>query len=87
MTSSVGKPRYPILDLVSIYLSTLEDIVTLLLFISIQPIKDIPYADWPEDAIFTINKYPQLVDYGYTRIIGGGPVFKVMIGTRNKSLV
>tara|TARA_B110000037_G_C17060934_1_gene481861 strand:- start:542 stop:1150 length:609 start_codon:yes stop_codon:yes gene_type:complete len=53
----------------------------------IIPIKDIPYADWPEDAIFTINKYPQLVDYGYTRIIGGGPVFKVMIGTRNKSLV
>lgn len=46
----------------------------------IIPIKQIQKQKWPEDAVITLNKYPQLVDYGYLRQIGDNYIFKVMIG-------
>lgn len=47
----------------------------------ITPISQVSRADWPEDAIVTLKKYPQLTEYGYLREIGGKPTFKVMVGT------
>lgn len=45
------------------------------------PIKDVKKENWPADAVVTPNKYPQLIDYGYLRDIGGKMMFKVMLGT------
>lgn len=47
----------------------------------VTPIKDVHMNDWPEDAKFTISKYPFIKDYGYLRYIAGKPTFKVMVGT------
>lgn len=44
-------------------------------------IVDTPKKDWPEDALETLRRFPQLVEYGYLRDIGGTPTFKVMLGT------
>lgn len=49
-------------------------------------IKDVRKEDWPTDAQMTISKYPQLVDYGYLRDIGGNMVFKVMLGSPGKKV-
>jgi hypothetical protein len=37
-------------------------------------------------AMNKLDKYPQLIDYGYIREIGGEPTFKVMIGTVGKAI-
>jgi hypothetical protein len=50
------------------------------------PIASVQQEDWPSDAQMTINKYPQLVDYGYLRDIGGSMTFKVMLGTPGKNI-
>lgn len=52
----------------------------------IIPIADVAKDDWPTDAKMTISKYPQLVDYGYLRDIGGNMVFKVMLGSPGKNI-
>lgn len=53
---------------------------------SIIPIKDVNKSDWPNDAAVTLNRYPQLIDYGYLRDLGGHMVFKVMIGSPGKNI-
>jgi hypothetical protein len=51
------------------------------------PIKQVPKEDWPADAVMTLNKYPQLIDYGYLRDIAPGTtLFKVMLGTPGKKI-
>lgn len=35
----------------------------------------------PADAISTLERFPELIPYGYIRNIGGKPFFKVMIGS------
>lgn len=51
------------------------------------PIKQVPKKDWPVDAVMTLNKYPQLIDYGYLRDIAPGTtLFKVMLGTPGKTI-
>ena len=52
----------------------------------IIPIKQVRRNDWPADAVMTLDKYPQLVDYGYLRDLGGNMVFKVMLGSPGKSI-
>jgi hypothetical protein len=52
----------------------------------IIPIADLDRNEWPGDARLTLSKYPQLIDYGYMRDIGGELVFKVMIGTPGKNI-
>lgn len=46
----------------------------------ITPAKSVPQEQWPEDAKFTVQKYPQLLDYAYFRDIGGEQTFKIMTG-------
>lgn len=53
----------------------------------VQPIKDIPQDQWPEDAKLSLGRIPWLIDFGYLRDIGGKPTFKVMMGTPGKSIV
>lgn len=53
---------------------------------SVLPIKSVRKEDWPSDARMTLDKYPQLIDYGYLRDIGGEMVFKVMLGSPGKSI-
>ncbi len=51
------------------------------------PIKQVPKQDWPADAVMTLNKYPQLIDYGYLRdITPETTLFKVMVGTPGKTI-
>lgn len=52
----------------------------------ITAIKSVPRAKWPKDAQLTLAKYPQLIDYGYLREIGGTQVFKVMFGSPGHSI-
>jgi hypothetical protein len=47
----------------------------------VTPIKDVPEDKWPSDAKMTLAKYPQLVNYGYLRELGGTMIFKVMFGS------
>jgi hypothetical protein len=49
-------------------------------------IADVAEADWPGDAKMTLAKYPKLIHYGYLREIGGKMIFKVMIGTPDKTI-
>jgi hypothetical protein len=46
----------------------------------VTPIKDYK-GELPSDAKLTLNRYPQLKDYGYIREIGGVDTFKVAFGT------
>jgi hypothetical protein len=50
------------------------------------PIADVDKSEWPGDAQLTLNKYPQLIEYGYLRDIGGEMTFKVMIGSPGLSI-
>jgi hypothetical protein len=50
------------------------------------PITYVEKADWPADALMTLNRYPKLIDYGYLREIGGQMTFKVMIGSPGKNI-
>jgi predicted kinase len=57
------------------------------------PIKDLPESDWPitdpaeiESTKTSLERYPELWDYGYFREIGGQQKFKVMMGTPNKEI-
>lgn len=52
----------------------------------IVPISSVSNNDLPSDAQLTLKKYPQLKPYGYLREIGGTMVFKVMVGTANKTI-
>ena len=52
----------------------------------IIPIKQVQRREWPTDAVMTLDKYPQLVDYGYLRELGGNMVFKVMLGSPGKDI-
>jgi hypothetical protein len=47
------------------------------------PITNLDKKDWPDDASFTMQKYPMLLNYGYLRKIGDNMIFKVAIGTPN----
>lgn len=40
----------------------------------------------PDDAKTTLAKYPELIDYGYLREIGGHMMFKVMIGSTGNTI-
>ena len=53
----------------------------------IIPISSLAREDWPLDAQVSINNYPQLLDYGYLRELGGELVFKVMTGTPNNQII
>jgi len=48
------------------------------------PITKINPKEWPKDASFTIDKYPELKKYGYLRDLGGEMIFKVAFGTKGK---
>lgn len=52
----------------------------------IIPIKDVKKEDWPPDAALTLSKQPKLIDYGYLRDLNGEMIFKVMLGSKGKSL-
>lgn len=60
----------------------------------IIPIKNLPESDWPisgdsdevESTRLTLQRYPQLWDYGYFREIGGSYKFKVMIGSPHQDI-
>lgn len=52
----------------------------------IIPIKRLDRESWPLDAQLTITNYPQLINYGYLRELGGELVFKVMIGSPNNQI-
>jgi hypothetical protein len=54
--------------------------------IPITPITDVPKDEWPADALMTLNRYPQLVPYGYMRELAGEQTFKVMIGSPGKDI-
>ena len=49
-------------------------------------VKQLNQEDWPADAKITLDRYPQLLDYGYLRDIGGQMMFKVMFGTPGKTI-
>lgn len=51
--------------------------------IAVSSVKE---SELPEDAKLTLAKFPQLRKYGYLREIGGKFMFKVMMGTPNKSI-
>lgn len=53
---------------------------------NIIPILSVEREEWPEDAKLMLDKYPQLKPYGYLREIGKHLVFKVMVGTLNKTI-
>lgn len=40
----------------------------------------------PEDGVKTLEKFPELWKYAYTREIGGKPVFKVMLGSAGNKI-
>lgn len=46
----------------------------------ITPLKSMDKSEWPKDAVKTIERYPQLLEYGYFRMFNGEPIFKVMFG-------
>ena len=52
----------------------------------IKPIKGMDIKDLPDDAQYTLKRYPQLIDYGYLRTIGDEWVFKVSVGTPGKTI-
>jgi hypothetical protein len=49
-------------------------------------IKDIDEKDWPADAKVSIDKFPELLNYGYIRKIGKSQTFKVMFGSTGKTI-
>lgn len=59
----------------------------------IIPIKNLDPAAWPvdederESTLQTLQRYPELADYGYFRKLGKGMKFKVMIGTPYQKIV
>lgn len=73
-------------DQIEDLLSTPDEVRKLFPGKEITAISDLPRAQWPEDAIASIGKYPILQKYGYVREIGGTPTFKVLIGTPGLSL-
>jgi len=50
------------------------------------PLKKVSKDKWPDDAKLTLSRFPQLIDYGYLRDIGGTYMFKILIGTPGKSI-
>jgi len=53
----------------------------------VVPIKSINKKDWPEDAKLTLDKYPELIEFGYLRDINGEQIFKVRIGTPGLNII
>lgn len=68
-------------DRIEEYLSTPDEVQKVFPDKKIIALADLSKEDWPTDALFTINKYPFLIDYGYVRDLNGEFVFKVMTGT------
>lgn len=71
-------------DILKPYIKTPQE-ASRILGKDISPIKGLKII-LPEDAKTSLSKYPELINYGYLRNIGGEHVFKVMIGTPNLSI-
>jgi hypothetical protein len=59
----------------------------------VLPVKGLPESEWPitdpaelESTKLTLQRYPDLREYGYFREIGGSQKFKVMMGTPHQSI-
>lgn len=68
------------------YIKTPEEVSKIMEDDEIIPIKSLPKSMWPKDALFSIEKHPYLLDYGYLRDIGGTLMFKIMVGTSGKRI-
>jgi len=68
-------------DVIEPYLTSPDRVAEMTPDEQIIPINDVARKDWPADAVMTLNRYPQLIDYGYLRELGNEMVFKVMVGT------
>lgn len=68
-------------DILQSFVVPPEEVKNVLPEDEIIAIKDLDKSEWPTDAQITLNKYPELIDYGYLRELGGNLTFKVMIGT------
>lgn len=68
------------------YIITPDRVAEILPNDTITPIKGVPKEQWPDDAVFALQKFPQLIDYGYFRDIGGEQVFKIMTGSPGKRI-
>lgn len=53
----------------------------------VTPVKNMKYADIPSDGQYAIDKFPQLKEYGYLRMINDELEFKVAFGTPGKRII
>lgn len=52
----------------------------------VTPVAGMSPEDLPADAQKTLERWPQLDQYGYLRDLGGAPTFKVMVGSPEKKI-
>lgn len=74
-------------DVIKNFLTTPDRVAEMMPNDRVIPITQVPEKDWPADARMTLEKFPQLKNYGYLREVTPGTVlFKVMIGSPGKTI-
>lgn len=68
-------------DILKEFIIPIEEVKRIFKGEEIIKLSTVNKSEYPKDQIDTLQKFPQLLEYGYLREIGGSLVFKVMLGT------
>jgi len=73
-------------DVIEPFIKPIPEVEKLLGY-EVTPIAKVPKNEWPDDAKYTLNKFPYLIKYGYLRELGDELHFKIMLGTPRKNIL
>lgn len=68
-------------DILKEFIIPIEEVKRIFKGEEIIKLSAVEKSNYPKDQVETLQKFPQLLEYGYLREIGGSFVFKVMLGT------
>lgn len=68
-------------DILKEFIIPIEEVKRIFKGEEIIKLSTVNKSEYPKDQVETLQKFPQLLEYGYLREIGGSFVFKVMLGT------
>lgn len=68
-------------DILKEFIIPIEEVKRIFKDEEIIKLSTVNKSEYPKDQVETLQKFPQLLEYGYLREIGGSFVFKVMLGT------
>jgi ribosomal protein S17E len=73
-------------DIIKTFMVNPSDVSKMLKGVEVNPVKGMQTSDIPKDGQETLKRYPFVIEYAYLREIGGDMTFKVMLGTRGKTI-